>query len=59
MDISLQGIFSLLHSIWSINAGWNAVYLLMGHTANFAKGWSIYSGIMPKECLNYPEFVGP
>ena len=34
VDVSLQGIFLRLHSIWSINAWWNVVYLLMGHTAN-------------------------
>ena len=34
-DSSLQMIFLHLHSIWSINARWS-VYLLMGHTANFA-----------------------
>ena len=59
VDVSLQGIFLHLHSIWSINAWWNFVYLLMGYTANFAKGWLISSGIVPKEHLERHEFVGP
>ena len=58
MDINLQGIFLRLHSIWSINARWNVVYLLMGHTANFAEGWLIPSGIVLKERLECHEFVG-
>ena len=36
VDVSLPEIFLRLHSLWSINAGWNILYLLMGHTANFA-----------------------
>ena len=59
MDISLQVIFLRLHSIWSINPWWNVVYLLMGHTANFASGWLTFSGIVPKEHLECHEFVGP
>ena len=59
VDVSLQGIFLCLHSIWSINARWNVVCLLMGHTANFAQGWLTSSGIVPKECLECHEFVGP
>ena len=47
MDVSLQGIFLHLHSIWSSNAGWNVVYLLIEHTANFAYGWLNSSGIVP------------
>ena len=59
MDVSFPGIFLRLHSIWSINARWNVVYLLMGHTANFAKGWLTSSGIVPKEHLDRHESVGP
>ena len=34
--LASKGYFLHLHSIWSINAQWNVVYLLMGHIANFA-----------------------
>ena len=59
MDVSLPGIFLRLHSLWSINPQWNVVYLLMGHTANFAEGWLTSSGIVPKERLERHESVGP
>ena len=59
MNISLQGIFLCLHAIWLINAQWNAVYLVMGQTANFAQVWSISSEIVTKECLECHVSVGP
>ena len=40
--------FLRLHSIWSINEWRNAVYLLMGHTANFAVERSKASWIVLK-----------
>ena len=35
------------------------MYLLMGHTANLAKGWSTSSGMVPKEHMERHESVGP
>ena len=52
VNVSLPGIFLHLHSIWSINPQWNVVYLLMGHTADFAKRCLTSSGIVPKEHLS-------
>ena len=43
----------------SISAGWNVVYLLMGHTAKFAMEHSTPSGTVPKERLECHESVGP
>ena len=35
------------------------MYLLMGHTAKFAVDQSTSSGMVPKECLERYESVGP
>ena len=35
------------------------MYLLMGHRAKFAVDLSTSSGMVPKECLEHYEFVGP
>ena len=48
-----------LHSNWSLNAGWNVVYMFMGYTAEFAVELLTSSVILPKERLQQHESIGP